>query len=113
MIDTNDQRDILCKEDCAVGCLKEVISMHSCSCHIGRQSVDQFTYLLQQYPIINPIDYKLIEFVSIMIHVYNLAARMRSPDLRWTMGRMTLKCIYTFAVTFSKMEKLVKFLILH
>ena len=37
---------------------------------------------------------------------------MRSPDLRWTMGRMTLKCIYTFAVTFSKMEKLVKFLIL-
>ena len=46
-------------------------------------------------------------------HVYNLAARMRSPDLRWTMGRMTLKCIYTFAVTFSKMEKLVKFLILH
>ena len=46
-------------------------------------------------------------------HVYNLAARMRSPDLRWTMGRMTLKCIYTFAVTFSKMEKLAKFLILH
>ena len=37
---------------------------------------------------------------------------MRSPDLQWTMGRMTLKCIYTFAVTFSKMEKLVKFLIL-
>ena len=61
------QRDILCKEDCAVGCLKEVISMHSCSCHIGRQSIDQFTYLLQQYPIINPIDYKSIECVSIMI----------------------------------------------
>ena len=49
---------------------------------------------------------------SVIAHVYNLAARMRSPDLRWTMGRMTLKCIYTFAVTFSKMEKLVKFLIL-
>ena len=51
-------------------------------------------------------------FTQLTCHVYNLAARMRSPDLRWTMGRMTLKCIYTFAVTFSKMEKLVKFLIL-
>ena len=50
---------------------------------------------------------------TVATHVYNLAARMRSPDLRWTMGRMTLKCIYTFVVTFSKMEKLVKFLILH
>ena len=28
-------------------------------------------------------------------------------------GTDHLKCIYTFAVTFSKMEKLVKFLILH
>ena len=45
---------------------------------------------------------------SLVHHVYNLAARMRSPDLRWTMGRMTLKCNYTF----SKMEKLVKGLIL-
>ena len=31
-----------------------------------------------------------------MPHVYNLAARMRSPDLRWTMGRMTLKVYLYF-----------------
>ena len=38
---------------------------------------------------------------------------MCSPDLWWTSGHITLKCISIFAFTFSKMEKLVKFLILH
>ena len=38
---------------------------------------------------------------------------MCSPDLWWKSGHITLKCISIFAFTFSKMEKLVKFLILH
>ena len=38
---------------------------------------------------------------------------MCSLDLWWTSGHITLKCISIFAFTFSKMEKLVKFSLIH
>ena len=72
--------------------------------------------LLPPAPAPDTADTEKITFLEfsnfdIDTHDYNLAAGL--ADLWWTIGRITLKCIYIFAVTFSKMEKLVKFLILH